>query len=85
MLACVLPSRCGPYFRQGQRRAHVQVQMVGGFIQDQHFGVVQHGLGQAHPLAVTFGKGGNGLVLFFLQTSQVNHFLDPLDWLFKVV
>ena len=38
-----------------------RVQAVGGFVQQQHLGVGQGGLGQAHPLAVTFGQGADDL------------------------
>ena len=47
----------------------VGVQAVGGFIQDQHLGVVQNGLSESHAAFEALGKRVNGL---FADTAQIN-------------
>ncbi len=52
------------------------VQANGGFIQDEHRGLVQQGLGQPQALPEALGQGGHQLARHFLQAAGGH---DPAD------
>lgn len=54
----------------------VRVETGGGFVEDQHVGVVEEGGGQTHALFVSFGQGADPLVGLPRQTHHSDHFLD---------
>ena len=52
------------------------VQAHGGLIQNDDLGAAQQGLGDAHPLAVALGQGGDAAVLHVLEPGLGDNLLD---------
>ena len=54
----------------------VGVEAIGGFIEDENFGVMKEGLCQARAMPVSLGEGNEGLVPPGLQEAGFDHAVD---------
>jgi len=63
----------------------IGIKAAGGLIQDEHFGIVDHGLRQAHALAVAPAQLSDLLVLLTLKAHLTHHLLHALAQALQLV